>query len=141
MRLKHRDEDNLEPQMAPLIDVVFLLLIFFLVATTMKKIEKELPLELPESAIGVDRPESSDLVIISIDAKGNKYFGAEPVTTSTLLDRLAKIGATNKSRRIRLDADGSTNYRDIVEVVEAIQFQGMRNIGLRIKTPYDRRFE
>jgi len=140
MRLKRTEDDNLEPQMAPLIDCMFILLIFFLVTTTLKKIEKELPLDLPSAAIGIDQPERTDLLILAIDAQGQKYFGTEPVTTSVLLDRLA-TAAANPKQRIRLDADENTPYRNIVEVIEAAQFQGMRNIGLRIKTPHDRRFE
>ena len=45
MRVRLDDEDDVQVQMAPLIDCVFLLLSFFLVATTLKKIEKELPLD------------------------------------------------------------------------------------------------
>lgn len=141
MRTRIGEDDNLEPQLAPLIDCMFILLIFFLVTTTLKKKEKELPLKLPVSTIGVDQPERTDLVILSVDAEGRKYFGAEPVTTSVLLERLATIAAQGGKRRIRIDADEKTAYRDIVEVVEALQFQGLHNVGLRIKSPYDRRFE
>ena len=51
MRIDIQEDDGIEVQMAPLIDCVFLLLIFFLVATTLKKIEKEVPLELPDAKL------------------------------------------------------------------------------------------
>ncbi len=141
MRIRRREEEPVEVQMAPLIDCVFLLLIFFLVATTMKRIQKELPLRLPAATIGVDRPERTDLLILSIDAQGQKYVGPDPVTTSALLDRLAAAAAANPSQSIRIDADENTPYRHIVEVIEAAQFYGLRNVGLRIRTPYDRRYD
>ena len=53
MKVDLRDDEGIEVQMAPLIDCVFLLLIFFLVATTLKKINNELPLVLPLSLIHI----------------------------------------------------------------------------------------
>ena len=47
MRLNYDEEDKVEVQMSPLIDCVFLLLIFFLVTTMMKKWEMQIPLSLP----------------------------------------------------------------------------------------------
>ena len=47
MRLNYDDDDKVEVQMSPLIDCVFLLLIFFLVTTMMKKWEMQIPLTLP----------------------------------------------------------------------------------------------
>ena len=46
MRLNYDDDDKVEVQMSPLIDCVFLLLIFFLVTTMMKKWEMQIPLTL-----------------------------------------------------------------------------------------------
>ncbi len=138
MRMPKKKQRNLDLSLAPLIDCMFILLIFFLVSTTMKKIEKEIPLELPRSEIGVERPEADNVVVLSIDQKGQKYFRAEPVTTGVLLDRLANLPPGS---RIRLDADVETRYREIVEVIEAAQFQGFRDIGLKIKTRPDRNYD
>jgi len=64
MRVRLEDDEQVEVQMAPLIDCVFLLLIFFLVATTLKKIDKELPLDLPEAAAAVSKQVVDDMTII-----------------------------------------------------------------------------
>ena len=63
---KLEDDLPVEVQMAPLIDCVFLLLIFFLVATTLRKIIKELPVELPDSAAAIEVRQEDDLLVIGM---------------------------------------------------------------------------
>ena len=94
MRINLRSTDRLEIQMAPLIDCVFLLLIFFLVATTFKKVDKEVPMNLPESAAGAYVPREEDMYRIWIDRDGITYLDTGAVSTRALLDRL-RIVARN----------------------------------------------
>jgi len=134
MQIRHRRiEEDPQVQMAPLIDCVFLLLIFFLLATTLKKIEKELPLELPHSAAAVDIAEEPDLLIISVDRAGRKYIGSEPYGTRELIARIKEAARKNPTQRVRVDADELTLYRHVVEVIELCQFEGLRNVGLHTR--------
>ena len=134
MRIKHRrTEEDPQVQMAPLIDCVFLLLIFFLLATTLKKIEKELPLELPHSAAAIDVAEEPDLLIISVDRAGRKYIGAEPLGTRALHTYIKSAARKNPDQRVRVDADELARYRDVIEVIELCQFEGLRNVGLHTR--------
>ncbi len=134
MKIRRPDDDNLELQMSSMMDCIFILLIFFVVTTTMKKVQKVLPIELPESAAALTKPEPPMEVVLSVDATGQKYFNSEAVTTTALLDRLKEVALTNPDQAIRLDADRDARYSDIVELVEAAQFQGLRNIELKTRT-------
>ena len=134
MRIRHRRaDDDPEVQMAPLIDCVFLLLIFFLLATTLKKIEKELPLELPHSAAAIDVAEEPDLLIISIDKFGRKYVGSELMGTRALHEYVKSVARKDPKRRVRVDADENVPYRHVVEVIELCRFEGLRNVGLHTR--------
>ncbi len=138
MQIRHRQtEEDPQVQMAPLIDCVFLLLIFFLLATTLKKIEKELPLELPYSAASMDVAEEPDLLIISVDRHGYKYIGAERMGTRMLHDYIKSIAAETPDRRVRIDGDVNVPYRHIVEVIELCQFEGLRDVGLHTRKDPD----
>jgi biopolymer transport protein ExbD len=125
--------------MAPLIDCVFLLLIFFLVASTMKKFEKELPLELPHSAASIERAEEPDLLIISVDKYGRKYIGSEPMGTRALHEYIKAAAKRNPHRRVRVDADENVRYRAVVEVIELCQFEGLRYVGLHTRKDPERK--
>ena len=89
----HLEEEELDINMAPLIDCVFLLLIFFLVATTLKKIERELPLELPDSAVSMDVQQPDNYSVISIDMEGNYYLDGTAVPISILQEELRSKAA------------------------------------------------
>ena len=140
MRIRHRRaEESPELQMAPLIDCVFLLLIFFLLATTLKKIEKELPLELPHSAASIDVAEAPDLLIISVDKYGRKYIGSEPMGTRALHDYVKSAAKKDPKQRVRVDADENVAYRHVVEVIELCKFEGLRNVGLHTRKDPERK--
>jgi biopolymer transport protein ExbD len=127
------DSSGDEIPMAPLIDCVFLLLIFFLVATTLKKTEPEIPIELPVSAAALERPRPDDLLVLAIDASGRAYVRGEPVTTARLLELVRAAAAEDPERRVRIDADRATRYEDVLQLIELCQFEGLRHVGLHTR--------
>ncbi len=141
MRVNLEETDDIEVQMAPLIDCVFLLLIFFLVATTLKKIEKELPLSLPPAAAAVSRRVVDDMTIISIDGGGNFYLGSDPVGQGFLLQELREIAEQNPARRIRIDMDRDTPAWAFVQVIDMCTFEGLENVGLKTKQAEEPEYE
>lgn len=133
MNMCPEDEEGPQVQMAPLIDCVFLLLIFFLVATTLKKHEPELELDLPFSGASVMAPVEHDLLVIGIDRKGKRYVGAEPVTTEMLHRTLRERARLNASQKVRIDADRDVRYEELIEIVELCQFEGLRNVAFHMR--------
>ena len=134
MRIKEIEEENPEVQMAPLIDCVFLLLIFFLVATTLKKIDKELPLDLPVSAAAIDVATTDELVIISIDREGKLYLGSDPADIGYLHKHLQDVAKTDPNRRIRIDGDREAPLRAVVSILDLCNFEGLKNVRIKSKT-------
>jgi len=132
LRKKHADQD-FEIPLIPMIDCLFVLLVFFLVATTLKKTEKELPINLPLSGAAIDAEQKEDVLVLSVDSKGQKFFGAEPVTTELMHQRLTAAALADPNRRVRLDADVSTPYIAVVELIELCEFNNLRNVGFRTR--------
>ena len=132
IRKKHADQD-FEIPLIPMIDCLFVLLVFFLVATTLKKTEKELPINLPLSGAAIDAEQKEDVLVLSVDSKGQKFFGSEPVTTELMHQRLTAAALADPNRRVRLDADVSTPYVAVVELIELCEFNNLRNVGFRTK--------
>ena len=133
MRVRIEDDDQIEVQMAPLIDCVFLLIIFFLVATTLKKIEKELPLELPEAAAAIGRQVEENMTIVSIDRDGNLYLGSEPVGQGYLGRKLRELAEQNPEHRIRIDGDRDAPLGAAVQVLDMCNFENLKNVGIKTK--------
>lgn len=112
MKFSDREEDDVQINLTPLIDVVFLLLIFFMVSTTFSK-ESELRIQLPESS---DRPvqqKENQVLEIEISADG-AYAVKGPA------DKAAQqLLGTDRKTLYRALASASGNSKDLVTVIRA----------------------
>lgn len=133
MRVDLRDDDSLEVQMAPLIDCVFLLLIFFLVASTLRKVDKELPLELPEIAASVEVQQPPEFTVVSVDRNGSFYLDGAPVTLALLQAEFKRIAADDPERKIRLDADHAVAFERVMMILDMARFERLKNISVNSK--------
>lgn len=133
MRIADDDEDQLDLPLASLMDAMFILIIFFVVTTTMKKVHRELPLELPPAETALTRTASPQTLVISVDAEGGRFVDGEPVTITGLLDRLRDASLRDPELRVRIDADRDARYSAVVEVIEAVRFQGINHVAFRTR--------
>ncbi|WP_269523606.1 ExbD/TolR family protein [Coraliomargarita parva] len=131
-RNTYKDDEDVALSMSPLIDCVFLLLIFFLVTTMLKKDVHEVEhLNLPISRSSLEVPPDESMLPIAIDAEGELYLEGEPTTIGQLLEELKIIEQNDPARRIRLDTDENTPFYRLVEVLDALSFRNLRNVGVR----------
>lgn len=117
--------------MSPLIDCVFLLLIFFLVATMSKKVNKDVDIRLPESKSAIKRLATDDQVVIGVDESGNIYFEGKPASIMVLHDALRSEALINPDKQVRIDADSEAPLASVVEVVDICQFNQLDDVVLR----------
>jgi biopolymer transport protein ExbD len=133
MKINYEDDEQVEVQMAPLIDCVFLLLIFFLVGTTLKKIDKVLPIHPPQSAAAVSQVAVPNMTVISIDRDGNFYLGSNPAGQGFLFKKLQDIAQKDKTQRILIDADRNAPMWAFVQVYDLCNFDNLKNVGIQTK--------
>lgn len=133
MRVKRQEEESIEIPLIPMIDCMLVIIIFFLVATTLKTHEKELPLKLPQSAAAFNTEQEPDLLIIGVDRTGQTYLGAAQVSTERLHQRLKDASLKNPQQRIRIDGDQDTAFQNIVHVLNLCEFEGLRNVGIHTR--------
>ena len=105
--------------MTPMIDMVFLLLVFFMTVSTLAQANRQVVLELPESASSDVPNDLSDRGTISIDATGQIYMGSIPQTLQEMQSLLKKFLTENSELRIHLRADRTTEYQYIKKVLRA----------------------
>ena len=124
-------EEKVELGMASLIDCVFLLLIFFLVTTMLKRDLKDVELNLPVSTSSLEMPPDESMLVVAVDEEGEIYYEGEPSSVQRLHDKLREAEQEDPDRRIRLDADADAPFGRVVEVLDALQFRNLRNVGVR----------
>lgn len=120
-----------EIPLTPLIDAVFLLLIFFLVSTMIRKLDRDIDIALPDSANAERLTPTDDNRVIGIDADGSLYFEGEPTTLQALHHRLRAIAREQPGLPIRLDADRTTPTHRVVEVLDLCRFNQLDHVGIR----------
>ncbi len=131
MQIDYEDDDDAEISMSPLIDCVFLLLIFFLVATMSKKANKDVDIRLPESKSAIKRLATDEQIVIGIDSQGNVFLEGKPASIMVLHDALRTEALANPSQQIRIDADAEAPLANVVEVVDICQFNHLDDVVLR----------
>ena len=120
-------------QMAPLIDCVFLLLVYFLCTSHVTKPHKDLGIDLPEAASAKETKSAHQTLIIEVTRDGTIYLDSQPMTTRLLHQRLREAVVEAPNRPVRIDADRNTAYAYISPLMDLLQFVGMNDVGLRIR--------
>lgn len=139
MKIDISQNEGDEINLAPLIDCVFLLLIFFMVATTFDQQEEipepieELLIQLPTASASIETDNLARPVVIAIDAKGRYSIDGRSTGVSGLHERLKAIAANSPERRIRIDGDKDVAYQHVAHVLDICQFVGLQNIGTRTR--------
>jgi len=136
MRRHYNEEENVEISMSPLIDCVFLLLIFFLVSTMTKKENKDVDITLPESISAEKRLPTDNQVVIGINQKGSFFYDGQPASIMEIHQRLRKLTISNPEMQIRVDADTNAPLYSVVNIVDMCQFNNLDNIVLRTYDEY-----
>ncbi len=126
-----RSDERVDVNLTPLIDVVFLLLIFFMVSTTFDRHAK-LKVELPEASAKMAQ-QQEDPVVLSIDAKGNYYINDRQVvntTLETLKTALQKTVTDRKDVSLVLRADAKTPHQSVVRAMDAASQLGLTRLSI-----------
>ncbi|HCN45997.1 MAG TPA: biopolymer transporter ExbD [Pseudomonas sp.] len=122
MKFRRKRRENVDINLASLIDVVFILLLFFVVTTTFTR-ETQLRVELPEASSGAPMAESEQkLVEITISAEGVYSVNNHLLPKSdlaTLTEALQKESGGDTKLPLAISADGKTPHQSVVTAMDA----------------------
>ncbi|MEH2459763.1 ExbD/TolR family protein [Nostoc sp.] len=130
----HTPIEEVQVQIIPLIDVVFCILTFFLLAalqfTRQQAINVDLPKASPSSVSGITSQSGS--LIVTIDAVGNTYIEKQPVKREDLRERLKQYLQQNPSAIVVLNASRTATYNDVIETLDLLRQVGGDRVSLGI---------
>ena len=150
MRIRKKDDDDITLEMSPLIDCVFLLLIFFLVTTMMKKLEKQIPIEVPDPAVTISERMDARRVILAI-GKDGRYYSADrrlqdgrPDFRSVpdvdkFVENLARMQGDGEIN-VRLYADPDVEFQTVIEMLDKLQINHLNKVDVRMRDYRESRF-
>lgn len=129
MNFQSQRRDEVELNITPLIDVVFLLLIFFMVSTTFER-ESEINITLPEASKDITEAKP-DAIRIAIDADSNIYINDRALLNSqltTIKQGLSDALKTLQDAPVIISADAGTSHQMVVKVMDAARQLGLVRI-------------
>lgn len=116
-------------QLAPLVDVLLLLLIFFLMTWNAARNENELDVKIPKASAAKEKSAPIGDVVINVKSDGNVVVNRRNLNTNELTDLLKNLVQLNSEQAVVIRGDEVGAYKNIVEVLNVCSQAGVSNIA------------
>ncbi len=134
MKVRNHLRKKVRVEMVPLVDAVFLLLVFFLYAVLEMTIDKGIPVNLPEvSASEVSSQKDDDYIVVGLTASGETYFNKEKISLDKLPHRvLVEKTASNGTIVVCLRGDRKAYHEQTVDVLDVLVHAGVTRVFFEV---------
>ena len=127
MSFRDQDDDIQDINISPLIDMVFILLIFFMVSTTFVK---DMKLDLNRPSASSATTASTKAIRLYIDNSGDTYLDGEPVRVWVIQSRLRDVLRASTQKSVLVVTDDGVPSGRLVEVVDQARLAGAQDVGV-----------
>ncbi|MFT7860947.1 MAG: biopolymer transporter ExbD [Sulfurimonas sp.] len=130
MRFRRKKDDISDVDMSPLIDMVFILLIFFMVSSTFVK-DMKLDLERPGASSATRA--SSKVIRVYIDNQADVYIDQQPVKLWAVQGKLRDMLRTSTNKSVLVITDNSIAVEKLIELVDQCRLSGAKDVAVATK--------
>ena len=116
-------------QLAPLVDVLLLLLIFFLLTWNAARNENELDVKVPKASSAKEKSAPIGDVVVNVRADGNVIVNRRTLTTAELTDLLKSLVQLNSEQAVIIRGDEAGAYKNIIGVLNICTEAGITNVA------------
>lgn len=129
MKLRRRPIKKARIEIIPMIDTVFFLLVFFMMASLAMTVHSGIPVNLPKAA----RAEAARApVAIAIARDGAVYLEREPIEPARITARLQARARSEPDLGVVIEADGEVLHRRVVDVMDAVRLAGVGKLAIAV---------
>jgi biopolymer transport protein ExbD len=135
--LRAKEDEDIQFQMAPMIDVVFLLLIFFLIATSFLNPETHIITNLPKKELRLETEElPTQFTVVVTRKKSGKWlkYRGEYVSAKAFLNKVGRAMAGGEEAYVFVDSTDDARNQDVVEILDALTERGAK---VTVVPPYE----
>lgn len=112
----------------PMIDIIFFLLVFFMMSILTMVTQKTIPVQLPQTTAA--KVDTTKTIPISITGDGELYIEDQPVSLDSLSIRLSALKAENEMLTIVLRGDTAAQYGIVVAVLDVVRLCGINRVSI-----------
>ncbi len=139
MKFNTKEPDTPVFPLAPMIDVVFLLLIFFIATMQFSDNERVLDISVPSSEEGADAKQAAAAIILNVRKGGNFVVNRAEMTKDELYAKLERIAAVNKNQAIHVRCDADADHQSFADAIAVCEKAGISNVFMGIQSPPKKR--
>jgi biopolymer transport protein ExbD len=121
-------EQEVRIEIIPLIDVIFCILTFFILAAVGLSRQQAISLNLPKATTG--KPQMREMLVVSLDDIGQVYVDRELVTRSQLNQSIKDYHEKNPNALMVLNASRNSSYNDVVKILDSLRQVGGNRVAL-----------
>ena len=118
-----------EIQLAPLIDIIFITLIFYMTLTVFYQLENEISISVPKAEQSTEVVRSPGEIIINMDTEGKIVVNQRSLTVQELEAMLKKISSLYPNQPVIIRADKKTHHEDVIKILNACAAADIWNIA------------
>lgn len=125
--LLNQEQDSTQVDLTPMLDVVFILLIFFIVTTSFVS-ESGIEVDPPQAATAEVQAQAS--ILLAITSEGEVWVDGQPLTLNALGPVVARLQAERPQSSVVIQADKASKSGRLVEVMDRLRLAGIDKISL-----------
>jgi biopolymer transport protein ExbD len=131
MRLPAATKKKARIEIIPMIDTMFFLLVFFMIATLSMTIQHGMPVTLPTAESATDKV--PDQISLTLTQEGALYYNKERIELLELEIRLASLRQTDPDPSLVINADEQVPHGRVIQVMDIIRLAGIPNMSIATK--------
>jgi biopolymer transport protein ExbD len=132
MRIARKASEKARIEIIPMIDVIFFLLVFFMISTLSMTINRGLPVNLPTAA--TSQKDTRDNVSLTVMQDGKMFLNKEPVTLQDMGPRVKAALATDPRLAVVINADGQVLHSTVVDILDELRQAGVSGLAIAVKS-------
>ncbi len=122
-------------ELAPMIDVVFLLLIFFIVSWQSARFERDMDISVPSAEVAENKDRQAGEIIINVRKDGTVVLNGLSVTNAELLAKLEAVSEAYPDQAVILRGSSEASFQSIINVLDEIKRAGIWNVAFATTKP------
>ena len=135
MRSKYqsiRSNTESEVNILPLIDVLFAILLFFMLSSIVLTEKNQITVQRPTNSQAEQVGKTKKTITITLKKNKKLYLEDNEIVASELSERLKRLSEDSSMEQILIDADKACSYGDVMEILDTVKEAGLNSIGLAV---------
>jgi len=133
MPLKMHQDDMPTINLTPMIDIIFQLIIFFMVGSRFTEMDKKVDVKVPTSSQAAALPTAPTRYVVHVQRDGQLTFNNEPVTLESLVVQLKAARQTRVDLNVIVRGDAEGPLQNVASVLAACQAAGVSDVGIAVR--------